>query len=91
MSTLNAILLGAIAMASAMASLYFLRFWKSTRDRLFLFFSIAFLLETAQRVLFGLAAPVNEDAPEYFLLRLAAYGLIVFAVIDKNRRNGRGR
>ena len=89
MSTLNALLLGAIAMASATASLYFLRFWKSTHDRLFLFFSIAFLLEAIHRVLLGLTLPASEDAPSHYLLRLAAYGLIVFAVFDKNRRNGR--
>jgi hypothetical protein len=37
---MNAALLGAIAMASLVAALFFLRFWRDTKDRLFLFFSI---------------------------------------------------
>lgn len=89
MTTLNVILIGAIAMASLTASLYFLRFWKSTHDRFFLCFSIAFLLEAVQRVLLGLASALNEDAPGHYLLRLVEYGLILFAVFDKNRRSGR--
>jgi hypothetical protein len=36
--------MGAIAMASAIAALYFLRFWRDTGDRLFAIFALAFLL-----------------------------------------------
>ena len=36
------IVLGALAMASAVAGLFFLRFWRETRDRLFAMFALAF-------------------------------------------------
>lgn len=86
MITVNAMLAGAIAMASLLVSLFFLRFWRSTKDRFFLFFALSFLLEGMNRILLGMAALQSEDAPEYYLIRLVAYGLILFAVLEKNRR-----
>lgn len=86
MITINAVLAGAIAMASLIASLFFLRFWRSTKDRFFLYFALSFLLEAVDRTLLGLAARQSEDAPEYYLLRLVAYALILMAILGKNRR-----
>ncbi len=91
MITLNAILAGAIAMASLIASLFFLRFWRSTKDRFFLFFALSFLLEAVGRTLLGLNWPHSEDAPGYYLIRLLAYALILFAILDKNRRKTRSQ
>lgn len=89
MIIVNAVLAGAIAMASLIASLFFLRFWRSTNDRFFLYFALSFLFEAVDRALLGLASSQSEDAPEYYLLRLVAYALIVYAVLDKNRRKSR--
>lgn len=85
MISLNAMLAGAIAMASATISLFFFRFWRSTRDRFFLFFGMSFLLEAANRILLALTNLQGEDAPAYYLIRLVAYALILFAIVDKNR------
>lgn len=83
---LNAILVGAIAMAALVIALFFLRYWRQTRDRFFLYFALAFTLEAVQRLL-GATRPVDvAEAPQYYLIRLAAYGLILFAIIGKNRR-----
>lgn len=82
---LNAILTGAIVMASLVISLFFLRFWKSTRDRFFLYFAMSFVLEAVNRTLLSMTSLQNEDAPVYYLIRLAAYALILFAIIEKNR------
>lgn len=81
----NAMLVGAIAIASLAVSLFFLRYWRSTRDRFFLFFALSFALEAVNRVVTYHVVGTNEDAPGYYLVRLVAYGLIVAAVIDKNR------
>jgi uncharacterized membrane protein HdeD (DUF308 family) len=51
--------MGAIAMASTMAALFFLRFWRDTGDRLFAMFALAFLLLGITR--FGLA--MSHEAP----------------------------
>lgn len=83
---LNAILVGAIFMAASVIALFFLRYWRQTHDRFFLYFALAFMLEAIQRLL-GAVRPVDApDAPLYYLIRLAAYGLILVAIIGKNRR-----
>jgi hypothetical protein len=82
---LNSVLVGAIGAGSLIAALFFLRFWKSTRDRFFLFFALSFFIEGVNRIVFYLAVGLNEDQPVYYLVRLIAYGLILAAIIDKNR------
>lgn len=80
------ILLGAIALGSIMAGLFFLRFWKQTGDRFFLFFSLAFFLMALSRVLMSLTVVSSDEHPIVYIVRLFAYGLIVFGVLDKNRK-----
>lgn len=82
---MNQMLAGAIAALSIIAGLVFLRFWRSTHDRFFLFFTAAFWIEGLGRILLSLVDELNENLPVYYLLRLLAYGLILYAVIDKNR------
>jgi hypothetical protein len=82
----NAILVGAIAMASSTVSLFFFGFWKSTNDRFFLYFAISFALEAANRLILGLTLLQSEDNPVYYAIRLVAYGLILFAIVEKNRK-----
>ena len=84
---LNIVMLGAIAMASFVAGLYFLKFWRSTHDRFFLFFAIAFWIEAVNRVLLALMNPLPEEFPIFYLIRLFAFGLILFAIVDKNLPN----
>jgi uncharacterized membrane protein HdeD (DUF308 family) len=84
---MNQLLLGAITMASLTIGLFFLRFWKKTRDRFFLFFAIAFSLEGFNRALFGLSQSSNENEPIFYLVRLLSFLIILTAIIDKNRIN----
>jgi hypothetical protein len=81
----NSMLLGAVAMATFLATLFFLRFWRQTRDRLFLFFAVAFGVETLIRILIGLHYVSTEQEPFVYLARLIAYGSIVLAIVQKNR------
>ncbi len=82
---MNQLLLGAIAMATLMTALFFLRFWKKTRDRFFLFFAVAFGLEGLNRALLGLIHSSTEDEPVFYLVRLLSFILILIAIVDKNR------
>lgn len=84
MQTINLILVGAIALASMIIGLFFLRFWRASNDRFFLFFAASFLLEGCNRVVLGLRGGESEDAAIHYLIRLIAYCLILVAVIDKN-------
>ncbi|MBA3533921.1 MAG: hypothetical protein H0T73_18535 [Ardenticatenales bacterium] len=78
-------LMGAITMGYSIAGLFFLRYWKETQDRLFLMFSIAFWLLAVQRLGLALTTTMLEDTTYFYLLRLLAFGMILFAIIDKNR------
>jgi hypothetical protein len=82
---MDVFIMGAIAMASAVAGLYFLRFWKETRDRLFLIFAISFLLLGATRIALALASNPQEDQSYLYWIRFVAFTLILVAIIDKNR------
>lgn len=78
------ILTGAIAMASTVIALFFLRFWRSTRDRFFMYFALSFGIEGAHRVYSALTYQDSEDSPLHYLIRLLAYGLIIWAILEKN-------
>ena len=87
---MNELLLGGVATAAIVAGLFFLNFWKATGDRFFLFFATSFWLEAFSRVLIGIMHGWREDTPVLYLIRLAAYGLILVAILDKNRPYRRG-
>lgn len=77
-------------MGFLVAGLFFLRFWKSTRDALFLWFAAAFgLLGVGQATLTFADVPTEERSPLY-LFRLLAFLLIIVAIWRKNRGAGRG-
>jgi hypothetical protein len=81
---LTSFLAGATVMGFALAGLFFLRFWTRTRDQLFLAFTLSFwLLGISQALLTFSNVPVEERTPLY-LLRLAAFMLILVAVWRKN-------
>ena len=78
---------GALAALSLVAGLFFLRFWKVTRDRLFLAVSVAFAVLAAHWTCLALGVPPEEDSHYVYALRFLAFSLIVIGVIDKNRRS----
>ncbi len=87
MAEVNTLLLGAIAMACLVAGLFFLRFWRDTRDRFFLLFGLSFFVEGCNRALLGLGALSQEQEPFFYLVRLFSFALILFAIVGKNRKN----
>ena len=91
-SHLYEFVLGALVMGCSVAGLFFLRFWRKTRDRLFAIFAGAFWLLGANW--FALAfTEVDEVKTWLYAVRLLAFILILFAIIDKNRAgrvHGRG-
>lgn len=84
MSTADAFMLGGVAMACLCASLFFLRFWKDTRDQLFLMFSISFFIEAINRTWLAFNRDTTEGDPTLYLVRLLAYGMILAGIIAKN-------
>jgi hypothetical protein len=82
---INSFLNGVTFFGHATAGLFFLRFWVRTRDRLFVLFAVAFWVFALTRVAQLILATVDEDYLLYWF-RLAAYVLILAAIIDKNLR-----
>jgi hypothetical protein len=85
MMTLYDFLSGAVAFGFFTCGLFFLRFWRRTRDQLFLAFALAFgLLGVGQSIL-ALGNIPTEERGSIYLLRLLAFALILIAVLRKNR------
>lgn len=76
---------GMLTMAGFMASLFFLRHWKVTGDRLFIFFSVAFAMLAMNWFALSGVDPTFEARHLIYLIRLAAFVLIIVGIVDKNR------
>jgi tryptophan-rich sensory protein len=80
----NIFLLGANVMACVVAVAFFARFWRKTRDRLFLWFAIAFLLLGANWTALAFTER-DEVRTALYVLRLLAFIIILYAIVEKNR------
>jgi lipopolysaccharide export LptBFGC system permease protein LptF len=85
MDSLIDALYGAHAALSLVAALFFVRYWRRSGDRFFVFVAIAF---AALAVNFAsLAGQIGEaERPFFFLPRLGAFVILLIGIIDKNRR-----
>lgn len=86
MTTLYVFLSGAVTMGFAIAGVFFLRFWRRTRDTLFLAFAFAFGLLGLNQALLVLAPVPTEEKSLLYLLRLLAFAIIIAAIVRKNRK-----
>jgi uncharacterized membrane protein HdeD (DUF308 family) len=75
---------GAIAMGCLVIALFFVRFWRSAGDRFFLYFALSFGIEGVHKFATALTYDAHEDSPWHYLIRLLAYGLILWAILEKN-------
>jgi hypothetical protein len=77
-------LAGAVTLGYLVAGAFFLRFWRKTRDRLFLAFGVAFGLLSVNQVLAIAIDAGDENVVYAYLLRVLGFLLILVAVADKN-------
>lgn len=85
MLAFKAFLQGWAAMGCLACSLYFLRFWRQSRDRLFASFSLAFGALALNATLVMAFGADDELRHFIYLLRLAAFVVILHAIWEKNR------
>lgn len=83
--TLYDFLSGAVAFGYLVCGLFFVRFWKRTRDSLFLAFAIAFALLGLSQSILALANIPTEERGSIYVLRLLAFAVIMLAIVHKNR------
>lgn len=90
LTLVNQAISGAILLAALAVALFFRRFWRTSRERLFLMLSLAFALLAAERFALILLplyfVPVHEESRHWvYLIRLAAFLLILLGILEKNR------
>ena len=83
---LSNFLSGAITLGFLLGGLFFLRFWRETRDQLFLTFAVAFWLLGIVQALLALGPTAPEERSWLFGLRLLAFLLIAGSSVRKNRQ-----
>ena len=90
---MNAILVdflaGAVTLGFLVAAGFFLRFWRRTRDRLFLAFAAAFVLLAINQALAAFLGAGDERTPYTYVLRVLGFVLILYAIVDKNVSSSR--
>lgn len=89
-ATVMLLMSGALVAGYLVASLFFLRFWSETRDRLFGYFAAAFALLALQRLALAWYVVHHADTTANYILRLAAFVMILIGIVDKNRSARRG-
>ena len=75
---------GMVTMGFIIAGLFFLRFWRRTKDGLFVAFALAFWLLALNQVFLGFSGGANSDQSWEFLPNLGAFGLLILAILLKN-------
>lgn len=85
-NSLMSVLYGATAMGCLVITGIFLRHWRLSVDRLFLFFAWAFGLLAIYYTLRGLAPRESDGNIGIFAIRFAAFALILAGIVQKNRR-----
>jgi len=91
MSALNQTLYGALVMGCFAVGLFLLRFWSTTRDRLFAMFAFAFWLLGLNWLGLAVLDTTQEQRTAFYALRAAAFVVILVAIVDKNRHARRVR
>ena len=82
---MNQFLWGALSTLGAIAAVFFWKFWRKTRDSLFLALAAGFGVLALHWLTLGLFNPSSETRQYWYLPRFAAFALILWGVIRKNR------
>lgn len=79
---------GVLFMGYLVAGLFFCRFWRRTREKLFAWFAAAFWLLALERLLMLLMHTAEEHYAAIHAIRLLAFLMIIAAIVNKNRSRG---
>lgn len=75
---------GAITMAYLVSGVFFLRFWRKTRDRFFAAFAVAFWLFAFNQILSFAVDTSDERSGYIYIFRVIGFVIILLAIADKN-------
>ena len=88
-NTTLSMLSGAIIMGFFAIGLFFIQFWRQSRDSLFIMFALAFWVFGVERFVIHLISPEYELRPLVYLTRIVGYVLIVIGIVYKNMPKGK--
>jgi peptidoglycan/LPS O-acetylase OafA/YrhL len=75
---------GALTMGYVVLGVFFLKFWRRTRDPLFKMFAYAFWLMAVNGFAVSASNGYELDVVWSYILRLLAFVLIIIAIVRKN-------
>ena len=84
MTPLTHVLLCAVIMGDVIVGLFFVRFWKLTGDRFFLFFAASFVAIAVSRVVVDENLPPVGYEPLGYVIRILSYLFIIAGILYKN-------
>ena len=87
---LDGVLVGVIVATALAISLFFMKFWRATRDALFLAFAFVFAIEGTTRLVGLFVTMPTDRVPVINLLRMVGYLVLIAAIYMKNRRRPGG-
>ena len=73
-----------LMMGYAVAGLFFFKFFRQTRDRLFALFAAAFWLLALNYLLLTPTQQSDEALPLHYMVRFVAFFIILLGILDKN-------
>jgi peptidoglycan/LPS O-acetylase OafA/YrhL len=77
---------GMLVFASLVVALQFLKFWRLSHDRFFVWFALAFVLLGAGWLARAFTSEASEHSYYVYIPRVLGFLLILAAILDKNRR-----
>lgn len=83
MPSLELLLLGALAALSLVAGIFFFKFWRKTRDSLFLAFAASFTIRAFNDAGRASMAHPNEGALWSYMINIGSSLLILIAIATK--------
>jgi hypothetical protein len=83
---MNQFLSGAFVAITVAIALFFCKFWRRSRDRLFALLALAFVLLGIERTILAFVPTIQEGRHFLYLIRLAAFASIIIGIVDKNRK-----
>ena len=86
MSPAGYFLSGAVTLGFWVIGLYFWKFWRESGDRFFSYFCFAFWILGLERIGVVYLGASQETGPVVYLARVVAFSLIIYGMVEKNRR-----
>jgi peptidoglycan/LPS O-acetylase OafA/YrhL len=83
---MNQFIWGAVAALSAVAATFMWKFWRRTDEPLFRAMALGFGILALHWVGLGVLNPTSETRHGLYLVRFAAFALIIAGIVTKNRR-----